>query len=123
MNSSHLHIPRWVATLVVVTAVIAGGILAIGLKNWTGRDVFGAPKLAVRLAGDPAPVPLGNFTNGFASVLKPALPAVVNIHSSKVVKTRPQMMPFLTIRCFGNSLANSSAQTSLSPNASRAWAP
>src|SRR5579863_3353327 len=95
MNSSHLHIPRWVATLVVLTAVIAGGILAIGLKNWTGRDVFGAPKLAVTLARDPAPVPLGNFTNGFASVLKPALPAVVNIHSSKVVKSRPQqMMPF-----------------------------
>ncbi len=95
MKSSHLHIPRWVATLVVVTAVIAGGILAIGLKNWTGRDVFGAPKLALTLARDPAPVPLGNFTNGFASVLKPALPAVVNIHSSKVVKTKPQqMMPF-----------------------------
>ena len=95
MKSSHLHIPRWVATLVVLTAVIAGGILAIGLRNWTGRDVFGAPKLAVTLARDPAPVPLGNFTNGFASVLKPALPAVVNIHSSKVVKSRPQqMMPF-----------------------------
>ncbi|HEY6444192.1 MAG TPA: DegQ family serine endoprotease [Candidatus Acidoferrales bacterium] len=95
MKSSHLHIPRWVATLVVVTAVIAGGILAIGLKSWTGRDVFGAPKLALTLARDPAPVPLGNFTNGFASVLKPALPAVVNIHSSKVVKSKPQqMMPF-----------------------------
>lgn len=96
MKSSHLHIPRWVATLVVITAVIAGGILAIGLKNWTGSDVFGAPKLAVNVARDPAPVSLGNFTNGFASVLKPALPAVVNIHSSKVVKTKPQqMMPFL----------------------------
>ncbi len=95
MKSSHLHIPRWVATLVVLAAVIGGGILAIGLKNWTGRDVFGASKLAVTLARDPDPVSLGNFTNGFASVLKPALPAVVNIHSSKVVKARPQqMMPF-----------------------------
>ncbi len=95
MKSSHLHIPRWVATLAVLTAVIVGGILAIGLKNWTGKDVFGAPKLAVTLARDPSPVPLGTFTNGFASVLKPALPAVVNIHSSKVVKSRPQqMMPF-----------------------------
>jgi serine protease Do len=95
MSSSHLHIPRWVATLAVLTAVIVGGVLAIGLKNWTGNDVFGAPKLAVTMARDPAPVPLGNFTNGFASVLRPALPAVVNIHSSKVVKNRPQqMMPF-----------------------------
>lgn len=95
MKSSHLHIPRWAAILAVATALIAGGILAIGLKNWSGKDVFGASKLAVTLARDPAPVPLGNFTNGFASVLKPALPAVVNIHSSKVVKSRPQqMMPF-----------------------------
>jgi serine protease Do len=94
MKSSHLHIPRWVATLAVLTAVIGGGILAIGLRNWTGRDVFGAPKLGVTVARDPAPIPLGNFTNGFASVLQPALPAVVNIHSSKVVKARPQTMPF-----------------------------
>jgi serine protease Do len=95
MKSSHLHIPRWVAILAVLTAVVGGGILAIGLKNWTGRDVFGASRLAINLARDPAPVPLGNFTNGFASVLQPALPAVVNIHSSKVVKSRPQqMIPF-----------------------------
>jgi len=95
MKSSHLHIPRWVAILAVLTAVVGGGILAIGLKNWTGKDVFGAPRFAVNVARDPAPVPLGNFTNGFASVLQPALPAVVNIHSSKVVKSRPQqMMPF-----------------------------
>ena len=95
MKSSHLHIPRWVAVVAVVTAVIVGGILAVGLKNWTGRDVFGAPNLAVTMARNASPVPLGNFSNGFASVLKPALPAVVNIHTSKVVKSRPMpSMPF-----------------------------
>jgi len=31
---------------------------------------------------------LGSLSNGFASILKPALPAVVNISSSKVVKSR-----------------------------------
>lgn len=94
MKSSHLHIPRWVATGAIVVALICGGVLAIGLRNWSGHEVFGAPSLAVRMAGDPAPVPLGNFTNGFASVLKTALPAVVNIHSSKLVKPRAQDMPF-----------------------------
>jgi serine protease Do len=95
MKSSHLHIPRWIAAVVVAVALIGGGILAIGLRDWSGHEVFGAPNLELTLARSAAPVPLGNFSNGFASVLKPALPAVVNIHTSKIVKSKPnQMMPF-----------------------------
>jgi serine protease Do len=94
MRSSHLHIPRWLATVVVVAALIGGGMLALGLRNWSGANVLGAPNLAVTLARNAEPVPLGNFSNGFASVLKPALPAVVNIHTSKVVKTKQNAMPF-----------------------------
>jgi len=93
MKSSYLHIPRWVAILVLVTALIGGGVLALQLKDWSGHEVFGASRLDLRLARNAEPVPLGNFTNGFASVLKPALPAVVNIHTSKVVKQRGQL-PF-----------------------------
>src|ERR1039458_10372060 len=95
MKSSDLHIPRWVATVAVVAALIGGGVLAVGLRNWTGSAVLGAPNLAITMARSSSPVPLGNFSNGFASVLKPALPAVVNIHTSKVVKARQQsQMPF-----------------------------
>ncbi len=93
MKSSYLHIPRWVAILVLVTALIGGGVLALQLKDWSGHEVFGASRLDLRLARNAEPVPLGNFTNGFASVLKPALPTVVNIHTSKVVKQRGQL-PF-----------------------------
>ena len=96
MKSSDLHIPRWIAAIVVLVALIGGGVLALGFRNWSGHEVFGAPNLALTLARSSAPVPLGSFDNGFASVLKPALPAVVNIHTSKVVKSRSsQMMPFL----------------------------
>jgi serine protease Do len=95
MKSSDLHIPRWIATVVVLVALIGGGVLALGFRNWSGHEVFGAPNLALTMARSSAPVPLGSFDNGFASVLKPALPAVVNIHTSKVVKSRSsQMMPF-----------------------------
>jgi serine protease Do len=95
MKSSDLHIPRWVAMVAVGAALIGGGVLAVGLRNWTGSAVLGAPNLDVTMARSSAPVPLGNFSNGFASVLKPALPAVVNIHTSKVVKAKPQsQMPF-----------------------------
>src|ERR1700722_6981617 len=95
MKSSHLNIPRWIAAVVVAVALIGGGVLAIGLRDWSGHEVFGAPNLELTLARSATPVPLGNFSNGFAAVLKPALPAVVNIHTSKIVKSKPnQMMPF-----------------------------
>jgi len=94
MKSSQLHIPRWVATLVVAAALIGGGVLAVGLRNWSDHPVFGASNLELTMARNTEPVPLGTFTNGFAAVLKPALPAVVNIHTSKVVKMRGSQNPF-----------------------------
>ncbi len=95
MNRTDLHIRRWVATVAILAALIGGGILALGLRNWSSDTVMGAAKPAVTMANDSTPVSLGNFGNGFSSVLKPALPAVVNIHSSKVVKQRAgSMNPF-----------------------------
>jgi serine protease Do len=94
MKSSHLYIPRWVAAMVVAVALIGGGILAVGLRDWSGHEVFGAQNLDLRLAHGVEPISLGTFSNGFASVLKPALPAVVNIHTSKIVKSKGPMMPF-----------------------------
>jgi serine protease Do len=100
MKSSTLHIPRWVATVVVLVALVGGGVFALGMRSWSGHEVFGASNLELTMARSTAPVSLGNFNNGFASVLKPALPAVVNIHTSKVVKTKSQMMPFLNDPAF-----------------------
>ena len=106
MNSSHLHIPRWVATLVVLAALIGGGALALGLRDWSGHEVFGASNLQLTLAKSVEPVSLGNFTNGFAAVLKPALPAIVNIHTSKVVKTGRTQMPFFNDPMFRQFFGN-----------------
>lgn len=95
MDSSQLQIRRWVATVVVLAAIAGGALLAIGFKNWSGNSVYGAASVPVAVTRDSAPVPLGSFANGFAAVLKPALPAVVNIHTSKIVKPKAnQMMPF-----------------------------
>lgn len=94
MKNGEIHIPRWVALVALLGTLIGGGVLAIGLKDWTGHSVLGAPDVNVTLARSASPVPLGNFSNGFSTVLKSALPAVVNIHSSKIVKPRPGGMPF-----------------------------
>ncbi|HXJ17269.1 MAG TPA: DegQ family serine endoprotease [Candidatus Polarisedimenticolia bacterium] len=96
MKGSDIHLPRWVATVAILAALVCGGVLAIGLRDWTGQRVFGAPQVAVTVARSEAPVALGTFSNGFASVLKSALPAVVNIHTSKIVKPRQYQMPFFS---------------------------
>jgi serine protease Do len=115
MNSSQLQIRRWVATVVVLAAIAGGALLAIGFKNWSGNSVYGAPGLAVAVGHDSSPVPLGSFANGFAAVLKPALPAVVNIHTSKIVKPKAnQTMPFFNDpffrQFFGNQFGNQNPQ-------------
>lgn len=94
MKNELIHIRRWAATVIVLAALVGGGLLATSLKNWTGHAVVGASSVSVPMAKDALPISLGNFTNGFSSVLKPALPAVVNIHTSKVVKPRQAMNPF-----------------------------
>ena len=116
MKSSHLHIPRWVATAAVIAALVCGGALAIGLRNWSDHTVFGASPLNITLARNAAPVSLGEFANGFSSVLKPVLPAVVNIHSSKVVK--PQnggTMPFFNDPLFQQFFGNQFGQQQMRP--------
>src|SRR5277367_5372701 len=94
MESNVLKIRHWVATVVVLVALAGGAVLSQGYKNWTGHTVFGAPGAPIAMSQNALPVSLGNFANGFSAVLKPALPAVVNISSSKVVKPdRNQQSP------------------------------
>jgi serine protease Do len=85
---------RWLVAVALLTAAAVGGVLAVGLKNWSGNPVFAQKIPAVAVAHDAAPIRLGEFANGFSSVIKPALPAVVNIHSSKVVKAKGGATPF-----------------------------
>jgi serine protease Do len=117
MNKSDLHIRRWVATLVVLAAIAGGVLLAIGMRNWSDGAVYGAPSLAgVKVSRDNAPIPLGSFANGFASVLRPALPAVVNVHSSKVVKPRGNgLMPFFNDPFFQQFFGNQFGQLQPQP--------
>jgi len=94
MESRVLKIRRWVATVVVLAALAGGALLSQGTRNWTDHTVFGAPRAPIAITQNALPVSLGNFANGFSAVLKPALPAVVNISSSRVVKGgRNQMSP------------------------------
>ncbi|HTZ73743.1 MAG TPA: DegQ family serine endoprotease [Candidatus Aquilonibacter sp.] len=106
MHGGEIHIRRWVATVVVIAALVGGVFLASGLRHWTGREIVGAATLPVTVEHNAAAVPLGNFKNGFASVLEPVLPAVVNIHSSKVIKQRQGTLPFFNDPFFQQFFGN-----------------
>ena len=110
MHGGEIHIRRWVAVIVVIAALVGGVFLASGLRHWTGREIVGAATLPVTVEHNAAPVPLSSLTNGFASVLKPVLPAVVNIHSSKVVKERQGTMPFFNDPFFQQFFGNQGGQ-------------
>ena len=65
MSSSEFRIRRWVATVVVLAAIIGGVVLDIGLRHWGGGTVFGAPTLNVTVAHDTNPVLLGQLAQRF----------------------------------------------------------
>ena len=79
----------WLLVLILLCLVV-GGILRAGMFHlgWKLASVGPASghQVPLRIAQDESPVELSNFKNGFSSVIDPALPAVVNISSTKVVK-------------------------------------
>jgi len=119
MSSSEFRIRRWVATVVVLGAIIGGVILDVGLRHWGGRTVFGAPTLNVTVAHDANPVLLGSLPNGFASILKPVLPAVVNISSSKVVKNKGENSPLFNDPFFRQFFGNQFGPQQQQPRSQR----
>ena len=95
MERSSFSIRRWVATVAVIAAFAGGALLSQGFRDWAGHTVLGSPREPIAIAQNALPVSLGNFANGFSAVIKPALPAVVNIRTSKMVKAQAnQMSPF-----------------------------
>lgn len=90
MQNSRRKFP--VGLVVAIAAILVfGGLLRAGVIRLPGYPVHAAPEVQVNTAQSDAPVTLGEFKNGFASIIDPALPAVVNVSSTKVVK--PQAAP------------------------------
>jgi len=116
MESRVLKIRRWVATVVVLAALAGGALLSQTARNWTDHTVFGAPRAPIAITQNALPVSLGNFANGFSAVLKPALPAVVNISSSRVVKGgRNQMSPMFNDPFFRQFFGDQFGQGEIRP--------
>lgn len=90
MSNPVYQVRRSIAMVAVAVALLIGGGVA-----WTvasgGRPVLGATNgVTLRLADDSKAPTIGSLSEGFAPVVEPLLPAVVNISTSKTVKTSQQ---------------------------------
>jgi len=97
MTNESVRKTRWgIFAAVAIALLTAGGVLRAGIIQMPdngGNE--SSTKVPLKFDRDPAPIDLSNFKNGYSSVIDPALPAVVNISSTKVVKQRNQMPFFM----------------------------
>ena len=82
-----LEIKRSIAFLVISSVLVVGGVTGAALSLRARHTSFSSDAPAIVVAAPPNTVAGAPNTTGFAPVLKPALAAVVNISSSRVVKT------------------------------------
>jgi len=115
MSSEVFQVRKWVGASMLIVALVAGAFLGTSAVRWAGQKVFGAPKVPLSIAGNVDPVHLGAFANGFASVVQPALPAVVNISTTKVIKLQNNAQGFFNDpffqQFFGNQFGPAQPQT------------
>jgi len=111
MNAPTRKFPIWPIVLVAAVLVF-GGFVRAGMLHLPGFHAATAQgqQIPLRIANDNSPVSLGDFKNGFASVIDPALPAVVNISSTKVVKQQAVQNPFLNDPFFRQFFGNQFGQ-------------
>jgi S1-C subfamily serine protease len=93
-RNQRMQVRRLVAILIGVCILAFGAALGIGLTSTTGHTVFGASRTVPVYIDQMQARAGGELVNGmgFAPILQSALPAVVSITSSRLVKV-PQM-PF-----------------------------
>jgi serine protease Do len=77
---------RWNPAVIGILTFIALGVFAIMLTSQPGHAASLTHSVPLKIDANPAPVSLADLKNGYSAVIGPALPAVVNISSTKVVK-------------------------------------
>ncbi|MBI3485023.1 MAG: Do family serine endopeptidase, partial [Acidobacteria bacterium] len=90
MDSKPVVIGRWGIFLSLLLVFLLGGGLMALVAIADGREAkSAAPPMPMALGANAANTPAiqGALSVGFASIVKPALPAVVNISSTKVTRT------------------------------------
>jgi len=87
-----IRVRHWMTIVGTICVFVAGAALGIGLTSWTGFSALGKSHgVPIYISQTQAAErDAGSNTSGYAPVLKPVLPAVVSITSSRVVKVPEQ---------------------------------
>ncbi|MDW8353864.1 MAG: DegQ family serine endoprotease [Bryobacterales bacterium] len=91
MTGTRMEIKRWVAIAALIAAVISGAAAALAAAK-TGLLPLASTGPMFQVAASERPA--GSLGETFAPVVKRVLPAVVNIYSERVVRTRAESSPF-----------------------------
>jgi|SRR5690242_1201291 len=107
METISRGVRRWGLTAALAVALAGAGVAG----TWaTHRDAKETPaaagKVPLKIDSNPAPVSMAEFKNGYSSILDPALSAVVNISSSKVVKQQNNVPGFFNDPFFRQFFGN-----------------
>ena len=92
---------RWNIVIISFLAFLFLGLFLAAMTTGLELTMSAASKVPLKIDKNPAPVNLAEFKNGYAAVIDPALPAVVNISSTKIVK-RQNNVPDLFHQFFGD---------------------
>jgi serine protease Do len=119
MNAKLIQVRRPVAAAALGLCLILGGAAAWVMQ--ANGTVHGAGRtISVTEAKDSdAQGARVSFTDGFAPVVQPVLPAVVNIHASKIVKMSQQEMPFMNDPMFRQFFGQQFGQQDQQPQQQR----
>jgi len=94
MNKETVQVRRSVLMGVLAAALVMGGAFTWAVSS-SSHPVFGATGVTLQVAPSrPLVEAPSSFAEGFANVVQPLLPAVVNINTSKVVKATRSQSPF-----------------------------
>ncbi|MGB7844179.1 MAG: DegQ family serine endoprotease [Candidatus Acidiferrum sp.] len=93
--STEASFRRWNQVLIAILGMLVLGILLVAIVPPAGSTSSSASKVPLKIDKDPTPVNLAEFKNGYAQVIDPALPAVVNISSTKMVKQQNNSPGFM----------------------------
>jgi serine protease Do len=91
-----MQMRRSIAIAIGVCVLATGAALGLGIASWTGHAGFASSHAVPILIDQSRAASRGEAANGagFAPILQPALPAVVSITSSRLVKVPQMQMPF-----------------------------
>jgi serine protease Do len=92
MNARKSHLGLFI--LLMIFVLLVGGFRRLRIGRLSAEEVYSPQKVSLNIATNSPPISLAGFKNGFASVIDPDLPAVVNISSTKVVKRQNQLPNF-----------------------------